>query len=479
MPIPKITATQFQTDLRNAVNQRTNTHDTAIGPIPDAIINPAASVFETQNDRIRTVSLIISLANELAFSDEFELDLDGYVFNEGLLRIEGSRATGTALFSRGTAPSSDVVVQRGYPIGTSPNESTGQTVTFITTQSATLPAATASSFFNIQTQRYELAVPIISVISGSAGQVGANRINRPLRPLAGFDSVTNPAATVGGRGRETNAQLIARFLLAILGRRLATPSGVSKAALDNFPDVEDILTVFGANPLLLRAADDQGAVDAYIVGDQALELSENIEFFGIGQLLEVAEPPLLGVTAVSSGANTYIQDQDFELVFDETNNAGSTRAAEGIQFLAGGPTTLPAVGDVVTISYTKNQLIRNLQTNFELDDFFVFGRDLLFREGLQVDVAIEAQLRVETGFSSTTVQTTVQETILAFVNALQLGEDVERSDIQGAVRQISGVDNLIFTRFTRTTVLSGVDDIPIGDNEYARIAAADLNITPI
>lgn len=476
MPIPKITATQFQTNLRDAIDDRTTSYDTALGPIPDVIINPAALVFESQNDRIRTVSLIISLANEIAFSGDFEADLDAYVFNEGVLRISGSRATATVVFSRGTAPSSDLVVQRGYPIGTSPDESTGQTITFITTQSATLPAASASSYFNIQTQRYELSVPVVAVVQGESGRVGQNRINRPLRPLVGFDSVTNPAEAEGGLGPETNSELIARYLLAILGRRLSTPTGVSKAALDNFPDVEDILTVYGTNPLLLRASDDQGAVDAYIVGAQALEVSENIEFFGVGQLLQVAEPPLIGVTSVSSGANTYIQDQDFEVVFDETNNAGSVRAIEGIQFLAGGPTTLPAVSDVVTISYTKNQLIRNLQDESETDDFFTFGRDLLYKEGLEVGVAIEGTLRVETGFSFTTVLAAVQTTILSFVNALKLGEDVERSDIQGVVRLISGVDNLVFTRFTRLTVLSGVDDIPVGDNEYARMDSADLSI---
>jgi uncharacterized phage protein gp47/JayE len=477
VPIPKITATQFESNIRNGITSRTTTHDTAVGPIPEVVIKPAAQVFERQNDRIRTVSLIISLSDEVVFSDEFEADLDAYVFNEGLLRALGSRATAIAVFSRAAAPTADIVVQRGFPIGTEPDEATGRTITFITSESRTLSFATASGFFNIQSQRYELSVPVIAIVEGSVGRVGASRINRPLRPLVGFDSVTNPAAAVGGRDRESNADLIERYLLAIQGRQLGTPFGIERFARDEFPDVEDLLAVFGDNVLLTRDSEDAGAVDAYIVGDQALDITDNVEFFGIGVLLPLSTPPLISVSAVSSGASTYIKDQDYEEVFDETGNAGSVRAVDGIQFLAGGPTALPAAGDVVTSTYTQNQLIRNLQTRFEQDDAFVFGRDLLFKLGVLVNVVIDADLTVETGFNASGIQASVETVVQDFINALELGEDVERSDIQGVVRQISGVDNFVFTRITRSTVASGVADIPIGDNEYARIAVADLTIT--
>jgi hypothetical protein len=218
-------------------------------------------------------------------------------------------------------------------------------------------------------------------------------------------------------------------------------------------------------------------VDAYVIGEQGLDVQENIEFFGIGTLLQLSSPPLLAVSAVSSGAFTYIKDQDYEEVLDVTGNAGSVRGADGIQFLAGGPTTLPSIGDPVTITYTQNQLIRNLQVRFEQDDAFVFGRDLLFKGALQVNCAIEANLTVESGFNATDVQTAVENVVLDFINALELGADAERSDVQGVVRSISGVDNFVFTRFTRTTVPSGVSDIVIADNEFARLDAADLIVT--
>lgn len=477
MPIDKISAAQFRTQIRQGITERTETHDVAFGPIRDVVIDPMATVLEDQNDRIRQVSLLVSLVNSTEFSDD---DLDALVFNEGLTRQAGSRATGTVVFSTVTVDITgpDLVVQRGFPIATLPDASTGTSITFVTTEERTLTAVNASSYFNIDTDRYELQVPVIATVEGSAGLVGASRINRPLRPLNSFDEVSNTTATTGGRDRETNAELIDRYLLAVLGRDLTTPTGVRRFALDNFPDTVDVLTVFGSNPLLTRTDTNAGAVDAYVLGSSTVTRRENLTYLGVNQLMTVSFPPLVSVTSVVEGATTFIEGTDYEVVFDDSDLAGSTRATEGVRFLAAG-TQPSAPGAAVTVTYTSNQLIRNLQTEFELDNVFVFGRDLLIKEGLQVDIILEADLRVSSGFSTSTVSSAVNTAVLDFINALNLGDDVEESDIQGAVRRVSGVDNFIITRLVRSATDTGATDVLIADNEYARIAQADLVITLI
>jgi hypothetical protein len=476
MPIEKITASQFGDQLRTQINDRTTEHDTGFGPVRDIVIDPVAAVLEQQNDRVRRVSLLLSLTNNETFSEE---DLNDFVFNEGLLRLPGSQATANVIFARVADPNQDVSVIRGYPVGSAPDESTGQTVTFVASESRTLPslAGGGGAFFNQVTGNYELTVPYVAVIDGSIGQVGANRITRPLRALNGFDNIFNREASSGGRDSETNNELIERYLIAILGRRLATPTGIEKFVRDDQPDVNDILTVFGANPILTRDSSDAGAVDAYIVGDQLITAQENHTFLGVGQVIAVDRSPLISVSTVVSGAITYVEGDDFELVFDNTGIAGSNRGVDGIRFLAGGSLALPAIGDTVNIKYVYNNLVRSLQTQHETDrDVLVMGRDLLFKIGVQVDVAIEATLTVLPGFDVGAVTTAVRDIIFNFVNALELGDNVERSDIQGEVRRLSGVDNLVFTRFSKLEDLVGIDDIPIVDNEYARIADIDLII---
>lgn len=477
MPIDRITAAQFESQLRTAITDRTNTHDTAYGPVKDIVIAAPAQVFESQNDRIRQVSLLLSLVNSDEFTDD---DLDDFVFNEGLVRIEGSRATGVLVFSMATAPTIDAVVPRGFPVASQPDATSGSAITFVATEARTLPSATASSYFNLLTGRYELEVPVEALVEGSTGLIGAGRITRPLQPLGLFSAVTNTAATQGGRDRETNEELIERYLLAILGRELATSTGVERYARDNFPDVEDVLTVYGGNELLTRAAEEAGAVDAYIIGGAAAAQTDNLTFLGVGQLHALSIAPLVQVNTVTraSPAATYVEGTDYEVVFDDSGNEGSQRATDGIRFLVTSPTP-PTPGQTITITYTYNNLIRSLQAGFELDDTFVHGRDLLFKQAEQVDIILEASLRVTAGFNTSAVQTLVETAVLDFINALELGDDVELSDLQGVVRRITGVDNFIITRLVDDDTESGTVDLPIADYQYARLDALNLTITLI
>ena len=477
MPIEKITAGQFREQLRTGITNRTASHDVGYGPIRDIVIDPMAAVLEQQNDRIRSVSLLLSLVDPDNLS---EVDLDNLVFNEGLRRINGSRSVTTLTFSASQVDQSgpDLVIQRGFPVATVPDASTGETVTFVTTEERVLPVAQRASFFNIDTQRYEIQVAAESTVTGSVTRVGATRIRRTLRPLVGFDSVTNQFATEGGLDRETNAELVNRYLLAIIGRDLSSPAGIEKYARDNFPNVEDILVVFGANPLLTRASEEAGAVDAYTIGDQLVSRVENVEYLGINQLLVLENSPIRLVTSVVSGATTYTEGVDYEIVFDTSGNRGSTRATEGIRFLPT-VTSPPTIGTTVNVSYTSNNLISQLQVSFEQDDTQVIGRDLLFKEGIEVPIILEARLRVAAGFSTVTVPSAVNTAILDYVNSLLLGADVERSDLQGEVRRISGVDNFLIDRLVRDPALTSATDIIIGDNEYARVSSADLAISLI
>lgn len=477
MPIEKITSAQFRQQIRTGITNRTATHDTAYGPIRDIVIDPVAAVLEQQNDRVRTVSLLVSLANSTSFSED---DLNNLVFNEGLTRVEGANATATVVFSTPAIGPTDPdrTIPRGFPIATPPDSATGESVTFVTTEELTLPTAQAASYknFEVDPPQYELEVPVVAVTAGTTGNVGATRISRPLRPLVGFDSASNPDAASGGRDRESNADLTRRYLLAILGRDVSTPTGIERYARDNFPSVEDILAVYGNNPLLTRSGATAGAVDAYTVGDELVTRTETLTFVGINQLMSISYPPVRTIASVENLTTpaTYVEGTDYTVELDTSDLAGSTRASDGVRFIASGP----VAGDAIRIQYVSNNLIRRLQATFEQDDVAVFGRDLLFKEGLRVDLILEANLRVGAGYSTTTVPVAVENAIIDYINALLLGEDVEQSDIQGIVRQISGVDNFVITRLVRNPAATGAADIVIADNEFARITAGpDLVIT--
>jgi uncharacterized phage protein gp47/JayE len=467
MSISRKTADEFATDLEGAVLSRNSSYDTKIGPIPDLVIRPTANVLELQNERIRSVQQLLSLVNDGSFTDT---DLDNFVFNELLLRLRGSRALATLVFSRATVPTTDLVVQANFPVATLADESTGITVTFLTLAQATLVAANASAYFNPDTQRYELLISAQATSAAEAGNVGPNRIRRPLRPLNGFDTVFNRDTAIDGRDPETADQLVSRYYLSLVGTSPATINGLKKILRDQYPTVADSNIIYGNNPLNVRASSDSGAVDVYVIGAVPTSITENVVFPGPDQVISLNHQPIIAI----SGAGSFVQGTDFTLVKDTSGVDGSVRAQDGIKWLSSG--TTPAIGDVVAVTYSYNGLVQQLQDAFSTDDLTVPGRDLLFKVAIQVDVTISASIKIRAGFSVPSVVSAVSSAILALINDSKLGNDVEGSDIQAVVRAFTGVDNFVITNLARVGQ-TGTSDISVDDNEFARINVVDLILT--
>jgi uncharacterized phage protein gp47/JayE len=468
MPVPKVTADQFAIQLNQSIQERNRGHDTEVGPIPDIIVQPEALVLERQNDRIRQVSQLILLDEQGTFEDA---DVEAFVFNEFLVRNLGGRSSATVVFSRVTAPQIDITVQKNFPIATVPDESTGETVVFVTTEEKTLPVATAASFFNLETERYELEVAVQATITGRVGEVGPGKINRPLRPLSGFDSVENRSRSSVVSDRETNLELLERYNISIIGSQLGTQNGLRLFIKSQFQDAGDVLVVNAGDPLITRESEDSGAIDVFITGEQNLTRQDEREFLGIGQLIPLVNQPVQSIVNVPG----FVLDTDYIFVKDTTGVSNSVRAQDGIKFLATG--SVPAIGSSINVEYQQDILVANIQSALDSADTNVGGQDPLIRSGDQVDTTLAAQLVVLPGFGFTTIQNTVITAIVEYINLLGLGEDVEKSDIQAVVRGISGVDNFIFSVLDRVGGTAN-EDILIEKSEFARIETGNISLTP-
>ncbi len=469
MPVNKITASQFVSQLNQSILSRNSAHDVEVGSIPDVITEPNAQVLELQNDRVRTISQLILLDQSATFEDT---DVDQFVKNEEIIRNNGGRSSGTIIFSRASAPTADLPVQRGYPIATQPDTASGETVIFVTTEAKTLTAVTASTFFNIETNRYELEVSVQATVAGTIGQVGPNRITRPLRTLVGFDNVYNRNRTSTVTDRETNNELIERYKFSIIGTQVASKSGLKLSILSNFQDAGNVRIVTPGNSLITRSGVNGNAIDAYITGAQSITRQDIQEFIGINQLIILDNQPVQNVVSVIE----FIQSIDYEFVKDTTGISNSVRAQDAIRFL---PTaaSLPTVGGNLTINYNQNILIENIQNELVSNpDNIVGGQDILIRSGDEIFIIIGATLTVLSGFSFTTIKNAITIVLVDFINTFGLGDNVEESDLQAIVRNISGVDNFIFTILDRLGG-SSVGDIIIELNEFARTSSGNINIT--
>lgn len=469
MTVPTKLADVYRQEIENEILNRDNSIETQFGPIRDVVIRPAATVFEDQNADIRAVENLQTFADPASIE---LVDLNNVAFeNWQIRRLPGSRSTGSVVFRTSVRPLSDITVPSGFPVATVRDDTANFQVQFITTEVATLVAASADLFFNASTGFYELEVPIRAVNTGAEGQVATNRVTVLLRPISGFSSVTNPSGSDGGADQESNISVVERLQIARQGIDISTVNGVISFVRQNFPDVVDIVAVFGDDPLLTRASEDSGAADYYIKGFVTAPRTDNYLFDGSDHIFN--NQPVLSIVSVTDTITTFVQGVDYQLTKDTGGNAGSVRAVDKLEFLGGGAS--PAIGATVTAQYNVDSLIISLQTVFGLETNKVLGRDLLFKQGVQTEVRATSDLTVLSGFSPATVQGNVRTAIKNFINALDLGENVEIFDvITAVVNTVQGVDNLVFTLFDFVGGGGGVQDLTIEKNQFANLLDANL-----
>lgn len=472
MVIQRKTVAQFEDQISTGVASRDNSIDTYIGPIRDLYITPPAEVMKSIHDNIVYLSQLTSLINAGSFNPE---DLDAFVYNENVVRWTGSPAYAIVTFSRLLPPTTDIPIPVNFPLATKQDPKTGTVVNFRTIEAKTMYGpltVPSSSYYNPQTERYEIDVAVVSIVVGESASVGAYTITQFRRSFPDFEYVTNKAATAPGRSIETNSDLAIRYQTRITGNQEATPSGLKSFSLDNFSNISDTYVVYGNDVNLEREVSDAGAVDAWIKAVAPLTYTYDTYYRGVRELIALPRQPLISVTSVSSGAIYYTEGVDFEVVTGEGIYAYSDRGQDGIRFLIGG--SAPAINSPLRIVFSYNSMINVLTSYYKQPEYQVMGSDTLFRWAQKKNIVIETELKVFSG-NPDTVLSAVRGRVLDYINNLKLGVDVEEFDIDAQVAQISGVDNWVYITLA-VQGGTGVSDIAIGPYEYAYLDEADFII---
>lgn len=473
MVIQRKTVSQFEDQISAGVASRDETIDTYIGSVRDLFVTPTAEVLKDVHDNVVYLSQLISLQNAERFNAD---DLDAFVYNENMVRWNGSPSYTVVTFSRMLPPTTDIPIPINFPLGTKADPKTGNVVSFRTIETKTMygpMTVTPSSYYNADSQRYEIDVAVVSVDSGVNTMVGAYTITQFRRAFPDFEYVTNKSATTSGRGLETNRDLAIRYQARIAGNQEATPVGLQSFSLDLMSGIEDTYVVYGTDTNLVRHTTDAGAVDEWIKAEAPLTDSYDTYYRGVRELIPLPKQPLISVTAVSSGATYYTEGTDYEVVTGEGIYAYSDRGSDGIRFLTGG--AAPALNDPLRIVYSYNSMVNIVTSLYKQQEYFVMGSDVLFRWAQKKNLTIEAELKVGSG-NPTTVMSSVRGRIISYINALKLGDDVEEFDIDSQVASVGGVDNWVYVTLA-VKGSTGVGDVAIGPSEYAYIEEADLIIS--
>ncbi|MCI0561453.1 MAG: baseplate J/gp47 family protein [Nitrososphaera sp.] len=460
-------------DLANTIKNRDRAIETGFGPVKDIVIDPVSLVARDIYTQLQRVFDIQFLKNAEKMTTE-ELDLLGESL--GIKRKGPVRATGSVFFVTSSKPTSDITIPQGFPVSTSSIVGVKSVQTFVTTRTVTLFAASADAFFNPQAGVFEVETLIRALTPGDDGRVAAGTITQLQRQIPGVSAVVNKSATFGGKDSETNLEYARRIRLALLGTDRGTLNGLRRFSL-NDDRVIDALVIMAGDPLIKRTEGVAGAVDVYILGEEATIVRQTEVFDGLDIAIETE--PLVFPNPISSIIGTVVgpltENVHFFLITDPIL-VGSAKARDVIRFNRSAQ-GLPAIGEQITIEYVADKLISDLQTRLEAVENNVLA-DVAFRKATQVDIVLEVEVKVTPDVSIDTLSDRIRSAIRSFVNTRGLGEDIVPSDLDLVIRSIPGVDFVVlpFDRLSKDDE-QGSNIVAIEKNEFANITDANIVLT--
>jgi hypothetical protein len=197
-------------------------------------------------------------------------------------RLPGRPSVGQAVIFTYDRPTIDIQVPSGSFVSTDADEANNlPSVRFRIGGTYVLPAASADSFYNFDTKRYELIVDVVCETVG----VNGNRPAGSIKTITGVSgvSVTNTEATVFGTDIETNAQLAERCILIPTSVDTGTEGGYYLTAASQVGIIKTKVVKSG-DPLMMRDWDDVrikhigGKVDVWIQGVRERQVTETFAF---------------------------------------------------------------------------------------------------------------------------------------------------------------------------------------------------------
>ena len=414
-----------------------------------------------------------ALAELAGFLDETVEDLttrlktalEKIASNFGFSRRPASQSNGTVLVLRSNSltvpPDSAITVPVGRRFfAPSINQE------YLTTSTVII----ATMIFDSDLQKFVFSVPVQSVNVGLATVAGASQISQVRNSIPGIEGVTNKDPVTGGRDEETDRELADRIKTALSANNIGTISGYRNLILSLF-DVKDTSIVGAGDPFMLRDAGDGGSIDAYVTDPIPLTINElatalNFVPSGPNFAFSPSRQPLINDTAtILPAINVVSINKDLGAF------AGSIKARDTITFDA------DLTGQ--TITYQVNTLVKTVNDFVQDPKQKIVGADILVKEAqfVLVDIIITIQVLPEFVSARDAVRDNVQNAITQFIAALNIGKNLEQSDIVQVITNVAGVDrvNLPPTKFERSTNTGQINIISPLANEVLRPGSIIIN----
>lgn len=417
---------------------------------------------------VSTRSLDNNLARELGVPGTITTDIDA-IFWSDLSRYAESlgRPRKLATFATGTLRlylSSNVpmMLARGATVrSTRTNTSYETAVDLVGVQPG----------LDLSTNRYYVDVTVRARQAGRVGNASRNTVTSIVTSMPSVIAVSNLTALEGGADAETNEVLLDALAEGITST-LNTASGL-RALFMGEQGVVDVLVVGPGNSLMTRAA--AGAVDVYILGASLMTAASVVRVLVEGETVVLPLQPVRSISSVTAGS-PLSEGNAFTSYADTGAYQGSVKARTSLTWKSvalGGP----AAGTDVSIVYTYNDLIRQLQRLIDEDpDKNVPGSDLLVREAVRIPLYLDLKVVPYSGVLQVTAEAAVSAALSNLIDQKLLGQNLDYSDVlvaaaEATVDGVPVVDRINDLRFGVTAEALSTADLTIGENQYVRVEA--------
>lgn len=434
--------------------------------VKDVVIDSPAQEFESAYTEIDNVALLSSLQNYASFTTD---QLNSVASDYGLTRLLGTKATGTIVFRFKAL--TDVNIPFNTRLSTA--ASTGvASVEFITSQTVIVSSANLPNYYNYLTSFYEVSVPIESSNIGASNNVAAGTITTVLSSISNLDSITNYLPTVNGTDDETNSSLSSRVQTKRLGNNIGTASGYETTVIADNRVLDSI--VVGPNDTEMVRNEFGGSIDIYVLGTDLVQVSEAHTWNNtISEIVLNNQPiPTGGIVSVTGALTGLLTlTTDYAFTKDIGVLANSSASSDKISFTAVGIPKLVAGGTQdITVVYSYNSLITDLQATLNIDTSHITASDVLIREANEILVNIYADVSTLSGYDKATIQAEIETALGTTINAFKLNTDLQPSDVVAIIAGVTGVDKVGLTTLQPNT------DVIANKTQYLRVGTITINM---
>jgi hypothetical protein len=402
-------------------------------------------------DRIK---LTQSLDNAELMTDE---EMDELAAGHFFYRQPGEYAVGYVTISFDDIPANGTIQ---IPAGTEVESNSG--LRFRATETTVLNEEDLANYYDPDLFLYSIPVFFEAVNPGESYNVIENEITQMISALANVASVTNEVRFIGGKDRETNAELAQR-----IRDTAGTPNvGVVRGwrrFLTSFPNVEDVLIAGFGHPLMKRDivgttppgrfssnANPQvhwgGKIDLHIRGERLADHVESlvIEKDENGDLIVPLEKhPTHDILEITFSSPRYTDPdldpsffvvRDFVLMREEDTETLGTLYEKSWVVLKDDRLMET---DIVIVRYRYNALFEDINNALYLEDNRPPASDVLLKQARRKYIHSAMVIKLETvvGIKERD-RSIIRQRLFNYIDSLPMGGEVQFSDFTEPIYRV-------------------------------------------